>query len=592
MTTKRITMDQVNHHTDMKEELSIDVAIIGAGVSGLYAGYRLLTGERKKDEARPESVHLFDLNDRIGGRLQSIQLPEMDVMGELGAMHYMPEHQITTSLIEGVFNLKQKPFPLGNPDDYIYYLRGNRLRGEDWTIAQKNNKTLQTGYQLHNQDKDYRFDQLIQKTVYELLLADPWFKAKYSHTIQKRSTYEYAFFITNEQWDDIKRNWTYYKPNSPYDRINLHQIGFWNVIKDQIGQEGYAFLADTEGYYSNTINWNAAEAIAYTIGNYSKHIDEYRTIENGYDQIAYALAQAYTSATGSKLWMGHKLQSFKETTDHPRRYKLTFYCEKKEEEWTVYTDKIILAMPTRSLELLEPNVPIINKSRALQKHINSVYSIPSFKLLMGFEYPWWERELGITAGKASTDLPMSQCYYFGSDPSNSHALLLASYNDMYTVHFWNALLGEGGKKAEQPRKTATSESVHHHDGTSQKGVLEKETLLPGEVVPKHMLKEAINQLQEVHGIDIPEPYIARAKDWSTDPYGGGYHNWRAGAKTHETIPFMRHPLPDEAIHIIGDAYSGKQGWIEGAFCVTEHLMQETFNMKWPSWLDKTYYLGY
>ncbi|MFX9552256.1 hypothetical protein ABTO49_22010, partial [Acinetobacter baumannii] len=44
-----------------------------------------------------------------------------------------------------------------------------------------------------------------------------------------------------------------------------------------------------------------------------------------------------------------------------------------------------------------------------------------------------------TSGHSITDLPMRQCYYFGTDPNDSHSMFLASYNDMQTVTFWKAL---------------------------------------------------------------------------------------------------------------------------------------------------------
>ena len=52
-------------------ETPIDVAIIGGGAAGAYTAYRLKTNE----STRPLNVHLFELSDRIGGRLLSVNLP-------------------------------------------------------------------------------------------------------------------------------------------------------------------------------------------------------------------------------------------------------------------------------------------------------------------------------------------------------------------------------------------------------------------------------------------------------------------------------------------------------------------------------------
>lgn len=593
MTHSRMEMDQIAYRKDSQDGLSIDVAIIGAGVSGLYTGYRLLTGEYTDKQYAPNSVHIFDLNDRIGGRLQSIKLPEMDVVGELGGMHYMTSHQITTALIEDIFQLPHTSFPLGDPAAYMYYLRGQRFRGAAWDDAQANGQSLDTHYHLNESDQGYRPDQLLHKVVHRVLMADPWFVQHYADRVEKKSKYDYEFRILNRQWDDINRNWTYFKPESPYNGMKVRDIGFWNLMKDQVGQEGYSFIADAEGYYSNTMNWNAAVAISYMIGDYSEDA-AFRTIETGYDQIAYRLAQQYTAMEGSQLWLGNQLATFEKTPDGKRRYRLTFWNQDGEENWTVDTDKIILAMPKRSLELLNQENFFFRPAAetSLHRHIDSVFSIPSFKLLMGFESAWWTEKFGVTAGKAITDLPMSQCYYFGTDPHNAHALFLASYNDMRTVHFWNSLIQRDNQQSLKNDEVRMLEQASQ-DVTQETALTAREQMtIPGEQAPQHIVDEALNQVKELHGKDIPTPYTARIKDWSRDPYGGGYHNWRTGVAIHEVMPYMRRPYTDESVHIIGDTYSGQQGWIEGAFCVSENLLQDYFHLKRPGWLDKDYYLGF
>jgi hypothetical protein len=47
-----------------------------------------------------------------------------------------------------------------------------------------------------------------------------------------------------------------------------------------------------------------------------------------------------------------------------------------------------------------------------------------------------------------------------------------------------------------------------------------------------------------------------------------------------------------AIDICSEAYSGQQGWVEGAFCVAERMLQEQFGLSRPSWLPADYYLGW
>jgi len=58
------------------------------------------------------------------------------------------------------------------------------------------------------------------------------------------------------------------------------------------------------------------------------------------------------------------------------------------------------------------------------------------------------------------------------------------------------------------------------------------------------------------------------------------------------MPFMRRPVPGESVHVCGEAYSTQQGWVEGAFCTAEKMLQEHFGLKRPDWLPADYYLGW
>jgi hypothetical protein len=50
-------------------------------------------------------------------------------------------------------------------------------------------------------------------------------------------------------------------------------------------------------------------------------------------------------------------------------------------------------------------------------------------------------------------------------------------------------------------------------------------------------------------------------------------------------------LPAYNIHVCGEAYSGIQGFIEGALTSTELVLQEQLGVAGPDWLSQDYYLG-
>jgi hypothetical protein len=520
----------------------------------------------------------------------------MNFWGELGGMRYLTSQKIVTTLIEGYVPLdnpntripvlKDKmtpvPFPMGESSKLLMYLRKERFKQDAWTVAQGQNQKLPTRYYLNNNDIGFSSDQLFNKIIYDVLMADSWVAATYGKKIkQGPSIYDYAFELTSRDWDDIKPKLVYNFPNSPYNKRKVNDLGFWNLIKDQVSQEGYEFLANAGGYYSNTINWNSAEAFPYMVGDFSAGTI-YKTIEEGYDSIAYAIANSYMDHEGACIWSENKLLTF--TKEHSskdtHKYELTFLNLKTNTEWKVYANTLVLAMPRKSLELLDQNNFFfnINENSVLNNNIRSVIMEPAFKILMGFTHPWW-KELGIDSGHSITDLPMRQCYYFGTDTENDNSMLLGSYGDMETETFWKALSDDKILFEVKAAKSASLKELRQLNDVQ---------------ATKMMVGELMNQLRELHGPDvkIPEPYVTYFKDWTDEPFGAGYHAWKAGFSVKNVMQYMRKPVADEQIHICGEAYSDQQGWVEGAFCEAEKMLQEYFGLDRPFWLPEDYYLGW
>ena len=113
----------------------LDYAIIGGGVSGLYSGWRLLR-DSPVGSRRP-TVELFELSDRIGGRLLSVVPPGIpNAHVELGGMRVIyPDHIWLISLIDEL-GLETLPLPADEPQN-ICYIRGEKLRMYELTDAEK-----------------------------------------------------------------------------------------------------------------------------------------------------------------------------------------------------------------------------------------------------------------------------------------------------------------------------------------------------------------------------------------------------------------------------------------------------------------------
>lgn len=627
-------------NSGFEENLKVDVAIIGAGASGLYSAYRLANDKKYENK----KVHVFEMSNKIGGRLESVEVPLTDLIAELGGMRYINTQEIVTALIETKLGLENEPFPMGDDSRLIGYYRKQHMKASAWLDSQRGDKPKPhpTHYHLAEDNKFYSADQLFSKVIYDVLMKSLWFQTQedYKKKVFQApdNKYNYVIKLNREEWDAIKLNLTYDFEKSPYFNMPLNSLGFWNILKDQVGQEGYNFLADAGAYYSNTLNWNAAEAFPYMIGDFSRSDIAYKTVKGGYDLIAYKLAEGYlNSSNNTNIWSQKKLLNFKHATnENEYRYELTFRDIPTQAKWKVHANQIILAMPRRSLELLNQNNFFFRDS-TLQNNIKSVIMEPACKILLGFEKPWWQQEQQEPlSGHSVTDLPMRQCYYFGVDVKNSHAVLLASYNDMQTVPFWSTLaykptvekhkeelkksikytqkeikfLKFGGKNVEIIEngesvfglriKNLKNKISAQKIGSEDKITSYSESLFFNPCL-EVMVKELVHQLRELHegdGDTIPrreviEPYVAMFKDWSMDPYGGGYHAWQSSYPIKEVVSYMRKPFGKENVFICGEAYSNQQGWVEGAFCIAERMLQDHLGLGWPEWLEnRNYYLGW
>ena len=105
------------------------------------------------------------------------------------------------------------------------------------------------------------------------------------------------------------------------------------------------------------------------------------------------------------------------------------------------------------------------------------------------------------------------------------------------------------------------------------------------VAPEDMVRDAARQVREMHGLrSTPEPYAAAFCDWSDDPFGGGAHLWNVGCASWDLAPKIIQPRNDVPVYIVGEAYSDRQGWVEGALRTSEMLLQQHFGLPPPSWL--------
>src|SRR5262245_5786057 len=78
-----------------KRQVSVPVAIVGAGPGGLYSAMRLVDS----GAFRPEDIAIFDAQPEIGGRVRTLPLGNIAFTADVGAMRYIAKRQLIINSI-------------------------------------------------------------------------------------------------------------------------------------------------------------------------------------------------------------------------------------------------------------------------------------------------------------------------------------------------------------------------------------------------------------------------------------------------------------------------------------------------------------
>lgn len=387
-------------------------AIFGAGAAGLYTAWRLLDGKPGAKAAarqlkKGDTLALYDW-----GRYDfSKQAPGTRAAGarictwhykndsrnsyvELGGMRYSfwdqrakgangglaPGHRVVTKTIE-LLGLEKYSVPFNVTGNQLFYLRSRNFYLNDISS---------------NHPAPYAAAGFAASTT-----PDQGFT-----TVQDLATPE------DKSWDQVtRRDWcriyrhgkiTAQLPASSVFQQGdaLRDIGYWNLLYDQLGAEGYQYAADGNGYSSNVINTNAA--VSFNINNEFTPGSQYRTLSIGYSGMFNALFDAVTALAKKKgivfeyrpdtrlhsiLWKGGKAAY---TYAHRSDPNLAAGAREADAAW--------LAMPRAAIDLVaqatrfrrpdDGAVDVLNHEQ-VNLYLESTIMQPSYKVGMFFDTPWW-----------------------------------------------------------------------------------------------------------------------------------------------------------------------------------------------------------
>jgi monoamine oxidase len=549
----------------------VDYAIVGGGCAGTYAAWRLIT-------ACPDQVvHLYEGTPRIGGRLLTVKLHCAGTQIELGGMRYALNQVLISNLVKRLgLDSKEFNYPL-----QLLYLRDRRF----WAGAAP-------PYSLTKEEASMDSGNLILFAITsalgkaELCSSTPpperaRLEQKLKNVCAGREFIKFSDLSASE-WETLKKYAT-------IKGIHLYSIGFWNLIHNFLSSEAYLFAHDGFGYESVIANWNAAEAIPWFLRDFET---PYRTVMRGMDRLPTLLNYLFARHANAETHLNHQLTRVTLPVKENGPISLTFRdTANNHQETVVQAYRLILGLPREALKSIDFVGLDGDSVKRWRQDLELVRSNPLFKLFLAYKKPWWQEIQGrsLAPGRAATDLPIRQVYYYASEEVDIKekplSLLMGSYSDGHYVDFWKPVL-------RRTRSEGVDDQPPYHQGV----VLSSEdvSILDALGASERMLYKAHQQIVKLHvdstadTSNIPLPCFGLVMNWAEEPFGAGWHTWQSGVKPWRVRQRMKQPFDGFNIHVCGEAFSCEQGWVEGALRSTEMVLK-SLGVPEPEWIPEDDY---
>jgi hypothetical protein len=379
-------------------------SIFGAGAAGLYTAWRLLDGKpsgksKGKQLTKGDTLELYDWGQydfskqNPGTRAPGARVCTWhykDDPGnaylEVGGMRYSDwngdngplagGHRVVTTVIKEL-GLDKYSVPFNESTNPLFYLRTKNMYLNAITSV------TPAPYHVDHYGADDS--------------PDTGF-----NTVEALAGTQKQLPQTRTAWCEFYQNGTI-KVDLPESSVfqkgeRFTDIGYWNLMFDQLGSEGYGYTADGNGYTSNVINWNSA--VALQSNNEFTPGTEYKTLTEGYSSIFTALFDAIVKLAKAK---GVTLDYHPDTRLHSIlqikdtiHYTIATRKRPDKRAASKTTDAAWLAMPRYALDLVSQatryqdheGLDVLNGEK-VQLYLQSAIMQPSYKVGMFFDTEWW-----------------------------------------------------------------------------------------------------------------------------------------------------------------------------------------------------------
>lgn len=550
---------------------TLDVAIVGGGVAGIYAAWRLA-----KDGKR--TFRIFESTNRVGGRIMTIADPLLRFNANLGAMRFLDTQPLICALCDQ-FSARLGASYNHNFPTKFWVLRGRRVTfSNDSTNAPHRAESADGLYQVNDYEKRLEPASLVRYAISQTLRnlkisgkihSDLQLAQCDPNDIEKQcvSSSEPGQLLTYGSFTPL--DWMAISRYGEVDRTPLCSMSFWEIIRRGVSTEAMRLIRDGLGYLSIIGLWNAAEAIPWFLRDFDIAPEQIRSIDGGMEKLVDELRT--DSHLDKHITYGSHLTHISHHNSSESPIELTFRGGE-----SILAKRVILALPAMALRQLLTASGLSDPTSTHPIFKEPVTSYSLSKMFVWFNNTWWSDEIGST-GKVLSDLALRQLYFYaGKEDLHPKAKnspikgVMLAYTDETFASYWSAMAAtfDGDQPWINPdlRKLAedsTSDSrlneISREFGVARRFwdcVLDHlSSIFPGK-------RDAIAK----------SAMFAAYRDWRVAPIHGGWHAWRAGVRAWEVRSKATSPFIGLPIHICGEALSAEQGWIEGALRSTERVL--------------------
>ena len=493
---------------------TLDTAIVGGGITGLYACDLL----HEKNGASYKTA-LFESSDRFGGRIETI---EMDgFLAEYGPMRFEKRAQpLLMKLIRdsGLETTHFSPYLPATDPEALMNLAEDENRGSD--------------------EKPFNALEILTLGILRIL---------------RLSGGDF-----NDPRDPRHREWWAGLDEPFYQKVRteitfrgqpLHQIGFRNILSMVLSEKAIRKIIHYGTFYHVVhYNPNAAEWINFWLrGLHPK--EELVGIKQGTQALVTELVKKLSSPKAGKeppaLHLHHRLMAVYPADEN--RVRLEFETAERNKV-EILARHLVLAIPQSPLKSLSSFFP-----DHIGQWIDSVIPVPLVKCFFVTSRPWWNADTKPQTRASST--PTRELHYYCRKEGSGKRGMVMVYGEPPSMHYWTPFV-----KNNRHLNAEINEDVRLLDYYVKYLATD-----PG--------ADALQKKEELQAITC-----FGIRDWSREPFGAGCHIWKPGVRADEAIDQLTNfSLPGapggvKNIHICGEAYSDFQGFIEGGLRMARQVV--------------------